>query len=159
MVSPIRKRIKVKIISEYKELEGQTFNTVQECTDAEAKIEERRAEIASNEKLSVTKRKKELAKAISNADAAVQKAYQDYETAKATVRKILEESNEQMMNIINPAKEAITNAEKLRMDAILAYTKEFGSYQSVYTGERAVEEFNRATRPAISFADIIKAFI
>ena len=151
----------MKIYSDYKELEGQVFNTVRECQLAEAKVETEKAQaVEQARKAEVSKKKKELASAIEQADEVVNKAYAKYEQAKQDVRKILEESNTQMENILTPAKAEVAKAEKLRADAIKEYTNAFGAYQSVYTGERAEQELERFNRQFNStFADILKAFI
>ena len=160
-VSPIRKRINLKIYSDYKELEGKVFTTVRECQLAEAKIDaDKAAVVEQNKKAELSKRKKEAADAITKADEALNKAYANYESAKEKVRNILEESNKQMEAILTPAKEAVNAAEKLRASAIQKYTSEFGVYQSVYTGERAQQELDRFNKQFNNaFSNIVKAFI
>ena len=151
----------MKIFSDYKELEGQVFTTVRECQLAEAKVDAEKAKTVEQEqKAQISKRKKELADLITQADNAVAQAYANYEVAKDKVKAILEESNKQMEEILTPAKEAVSTAEKLRVDAIQKYTSEFGSYQSVYTGDRAKQELERFNRQFNStFSDIVKAFL
>ena len=148
----------MKIYSDYQELEGRVFSTVKECRAAEAEVEAAREVLAT--KADTSKKKKALADAIAQADAAVTEAYADYETAKEQVRKILEETNNQMENILTPAKAKVKEAEQRRVDAIKAYTDNYGCYQSVYTGERAEKELERFSRQFNStFADIVNAFL
>ena len=59
MVSLTRKRnLFMKIVSEYKELEGRVFNTVGECAEAEGLIEVQRAELAEKKKKNFLKKKR-----------------------------------------------------------------------------------------------------
>ena len=51
----------MKIISDYKELAGRTFNTIRECAEEEAKIDAQRAETAEK---NLSKQRKEFADAI-----------------------------------------------------------------------------------------------
>lgn len=151
----------MKIYSDYKELEGTVFNTVKDCQIAEAKVDAEKAQaVEQARKAEATKKKKELANAVSKADDAVAKAYSEYEIAKQEVRKILEESNTRMEKILGPAKSAVTKAENVRFEAIKAYNREFGPYQSVYTGERAEKELQRFNQQFNStFNDLLKAFL
>lgn len=88
--------------------------------------------------------KKELAKEVEAAEAAVEEAYADYAEAQEKCKKILEESNDQMVALLNPAKAAIEEAERNRLAAVRKFNKEFGPFKTTYTGDRAVKEFYRA---------------
>lgn len=145
MVSLTRKRKIMKIFSDYKELEGQVFDTVEQCTEAEAKVEEQRKALAEQEK-DKSKLKKSLAKEVDVAEENVKQAYINYDKAKEEVRKILEESNKQMTDILKPAKQAIADAEAARTEAIVNYNKQCGPYQKIYTGDRAMEEYKRISK-------------
>ena len=70
-------------------------------------------------------------------------AYKNYEEAKESARKILEESNNKMIEILTPAKEAVEVAEKEKAEAIKKFNEECGVYQKVYTGEEAQAELER----------------
>ena len=147
----------MKIISDYKELEGKSFATIRECAEAEAQVDAVRAKNA--EKAS-SKQRKECADAIDLADKKVKDAYDNYEKVKKEVQKILEDSNEKMTQMINSATSAIKAAEKERRDAILNYTNKFGTYQKVYTGNRAIEECQRMEKQiASNWTDIVRTFL
>lgn len=135
----------MKIVSEYKELEGQVFDTVDQCAEAEVKVEEQRKALAEQER-DKSKLKKSLAKDVDVAEEKVKQAYLNYENAKEQVKKILEESNKQMNDILKPAKQAIADAEAARTEAIVNYNKQCGPYQKIYTGDRAMEEYKRITK-------------
>lgn len=147
----------MKIVSEYKELEGQTFNTIRECADAEAAVAAKRVEA---QKAEVSKKKRELAKIIDEAEVEVIEAYKKYEDTKKEVQKLLEESNEQMTKLIKDASDSVKTAEQKRRDAILNYTSTFGPYQRVYSGDRAIKEYERVEKQfSNTLSDIINAFI
>lgn len=149
----------MKILSDYKELAGQVFDSIEACTAAEREID--RAKLAAKVKdAEITARKKQLAKDIETADKRVKDAYDARIKTKEEVQKILEESNKKMMAMLDDANVKVREAEKARRDAILAYNNEFGTYQAVYTGERAQKEFDRLTKQFDStFTDMIRRFI
>ena len=149
----------MKILSEYKELAGQVFDSIEACAAAEREVD--RAKHLEHEKNSaIAARKKQLAKDVETADKNVKDAYDARIKTKEEVQKILEESNKKMMTMLDEANVKVREAEKARRDAILAYNKEFGTYQAVYTGERAQTEFDRLTKQFDStFTDMIRRFI
>ncbi len=104
----------------------------------EARLEE--------QKKKETNRKKTLATAIEVADAELEKAYKEFEAAKESCKKILDESNAKMVEILKPATELVKNAERARLDAVKAFNKEFGVFKTSYTGERAQKEFERSSK-------------
>lgn len=133
----------MKIVSEYKELEGRVFNTVGECAEAEGLIEVQRAELAEKKKKNESSLRKHYSSEIDKADKDLKEAYDNYDKAKEEVRKILEKSNEEMVNILTPAEDKVREAQKAKQDAILKYNEHCGPYQAVYTGDRARQEYNR----------------
>lgn len=140
----------MKFMSDFKELEGKIFNSINECKDAESKVLKDREVLAEKER-DKSKLKKKLSSEIDKAEENLQKAYKDYENAKEAAKVILEESNKQMLDLINPAKEAVANAEKAKADAIKNFNKECGPYQKVYTGEQAQAEFDRFNKQFNNF--------
>ena len=151
----------MKIISELKELEGQTFANVLACAAAEESVmKSRRDAEKAKEKLNASKRKKELADKVDIADADIENAYNEYEKTKDEVRKILEESNEKMCKMLEDATNKIKVAESAKRDAIMNYTKEFGTFQKVYNGDKATKEFKRIEKQlSNSFDNIIDTFL
>ena len=87
--------------------------------------------------------KKELSQKIDAAELAVDAAYKNYDAVRQEAAKLMEESNQQILNMLNKAKEQITRAEKERTDAIVAFNQQFGTYRANYTGERAKRESER----------------
>jgi hypothetical protein len=132
----------MKFMSDFKELNGKIFNSINECKDAESKILKEREAFAEKEK-DKSKLKKKLSGEVDKAEEALMKAYANYEAAKERAREIIEESNKQMLDIINPAKKAVEDAELARTQAIKNFNKECGPYQKIYTGESAQAELDR----------------
>ena len=132
----------------YSDILDKVFSTEKECIEAENEYKEKQAKLEEEKKSKVSlvsKEKKELADAVAKAEAKVSEAYENYEIAKAKVREILEKSNEDALAILNPAKQAIKDAQKERYTAISEFNKKFCVYTAQYTGNRAYEEFRRAT--------------
>jgi hypothetical protein len=149
----------MKILSEYKELAGQVFDSIEACAAAERAVDKARND-AKEQNAKVSARKRELATAIEVAEKSVKDAYDSRIKVKEEVQKILEESNKKMMAMLDDANVKVRDAEKARRDAILAYNNEFGTYQAVYTGERAQREFDRLAKQFDStFTDMIRRFI
>lgn len=132
----------MKFMSDFKELEGKIYNSINECKDAESAILKQREEVSVKEK-EKSKLKKKLSAEVDKAEEDLKVAYAEYEAAKEAAKKILEESNKQMLDIINPAKEKVANAEKAKTDAIKKFNAECGAYQKVYTGAEAQAELER----------------
>lgn len=148
----------MKFVSDFKELDGKLFNSINECKDAEAAILKQREELAQKEK-DRSKQKKKLANEIDKAEEALKTAYKNYEEAKATAIKILDESNKQVLDLLTPAEEAVKKAEEAKAEAIKRFNKECGVYQKVYTGTEAEEEFERFTQVFNSlFNDIVRSW-
>lgn len=132
-------------MSDFKELNGKVFNSINECKDAENAVLKDREALAEKER-DKSKLKKKLSGEVDKAEENLKKAYADYESAKAEAQKILEESNKQMLDILNPAKKAVEEAEKAKTQAIKNFNRECGPYQKIYTGEAAQAEFDRFTK-------------
>lgn len=132
----------MKFMSDFKELNGKVFNSINECKDAESKVLKEREALAEKER-DKSKLKKKLSGEVDKAEEALKQAYADYEAAKEQARKILEESNQQMLDILNPAKKAVEDAELAKTQAIKNFNKECGPYQKIYTGEAAQAELDR----------------
>ena len=145
----------MKFMSDFKELEGKIFNSINECKDAESVILKEREALAEKEK-DKSKLKKRLSGEIEKAETALQEAYTKYDEAKEAARVILEESNKQIMDILTPAKEQVNKAEKAKAEAIKNFNKECGPYQKVYTGEQAQIELDRFNK---QFNNIFNNFI
>lgn len=122
----------------YSEKLNKLFDTEADLRDAEKALQA--------EKVKKELGKKELAKSIEDAEANLDKAYQEYDEAKNTAAKILDESNKQVIKILNDAKAKVAEAEKARTDAIVKFNQNFGTYRANYSGERAVRESNRVNK-------------
>jgi hypothetical protein len=90
--------------------------------------------------------KKELSAKIEEAEAALDAAHKNYEVVREEATKLMDESNKQIISMMNNAKTKITEAEKARTDAIVAFNQRFGTYRANYTGERAKRESDRINK-------------
>ena len=90
--------------------------------------------------------KKELSVRIEVAEEALDAAHKNYEAVREQAAKLMDESNKQIVKMMNDAKAQITSAEKARTDAIVAFNQQFGTYRANYTGERAKRESERVNK-------------
>ena len=122
--------------------------------DTEEKLlaEEEKARQAAEEK-KVTKAK--LAKAVDDADKALDNAYECLEEAKKKVAELQKEYDEKVDAIMNPARDLIKECTKARADAIKAFNDKFGVYTTTYTGNKALNEMVKMEK---IFDNIFKRF-
>lgn len=127
----------------YSEKLDEIFESEKELNDAESAILKKEAE--EEKQLSLTKKeKKELAKAVDEAEEKLNEAYSNYDVAREEASKIMAEAKEKCKEILEPAKTAIKEAERAKWDAIVAFNGKFGRYMKVYTGDEALREFKKA---------------
>ena len=131
----------------FSELLNKPFDTEKECLDAEAKYQQ--------SKDAVSKRKKELSKAIEDADNKITEANKAYDIAREKAKDILEKTNKEITELLDKAEKAVTDAEQEKLDAVKAFTKEFGTYKVNLTGEKSVDAFNRSLN---RFNNFFKSF-
>lgn len=113
----------------------------------ESEKELKAAEKAYNDKnLQKENTKKELSNKIEAAEAALDAAHKNYEVVRVEAAKLMDESNKQIVKMMNEAKDRITAAEKARTDAIVAFNQQFGTYRANYTGDRAKRESERINK-------------
>lgn len=122
----------------YSEKLNKLFDSEKELKAAEKSFEDKNLQKENT--------KKELSQKIESAEAAVDAAYKNYEETRQLAAKIMDDSNKQIINIMNAAKKEVTEAEKARTDAIVAFNQQFGTYRANYTGERAQRESDRINR-------------
>ena len=130
----------------YSEILKKFYDSTEDCLQAEKEFNEKKTALEEEKKakaLAVSKEKKELASAVEEAENKLEKAYQEYEIAKEEAKKILEESNQKVLDIINPAKENVKVAQKERYNAISEFNKKFGLYTTTYSGDKAFNELKR----------------
>ena len=127
---------------------------LKEFFDTEEKLlaEEEKARQAAEEK-KVTKAK--LAKAVDDADKALDNAYECLEEAKKKVAQLQKEYDEKVDAIMNPARDLIIECTKARADAIKAFNDKFGVYTTTYTGNKALNEMVKMEK---IFDNIFKRF-
>ena len=88
--------------------------------------------------------RKQLAAEVETADEKVKEAYVNYEAAKVKVQELSQKYLAEVNNILEPAKKAVKDAEKVRYEAIRRFNDSYGAYQVTYTGARAADEMMKA---------------
>lgn len=89
-------------------------------------------------------RRKELADYVERSERDLDEANKQYSLAQDKAAEILEDANEKASEILRKARAGVKAAERIRRDAILAFNKEFGTYTATYSGQKAIDEFNRS---------------
>lgn len=149
----------MRIISD---ITGLEYSSIEECEKAEKEYktkQELKAKEEAEKTANISKRKKELAKEIDDASAKLEEANKLYEVAKSKAAEILEKSNKEVKDILDTASKEVKEAEKKKFEAILKFNKEFGTYTTTYTGEKAAEEYYRSIKRFDDiFKDIWKSF-
>lgn len=92
----------------------------------------------------ISKQKKLFAKEVERAEQTLEEAYANYALAQEQCKKIIEDSNNEMVALLEPAREAVEKAERDRLTAIKRFNKEFGPFKTTYSGDRALKEFYQA---------------
>lgn len=140
----------------FSELLNKNFDTIEECQKAEEAENTRLAEVEKQE-TALANEKKQYADAIEEADKTLGIAYDNYATAKKKIQELREEYRKQVEDlrkkleddcreVLKPAQEEVEKAEADKLAAIQKFNQKYGSYRKVYTGSRAVEEYNRMQR-------------
>jgi len=111
------------------------FETEEECLSAEEQ-----ARVAAEEK-KVTKAK--LAKAVEDADKALDKAYENLKLAEEQVAKLQKEYDDKVDAIMTPAHDEIKACAKARAEAIKDFNDNFGAYTTTYSGNKAIQELDK----------------
>lgn len=129
--------------------DGKNYETVEDCVKADKAFDEAEAakeRALAEKKNAISLRKKEQADLIQKAEDAVNTASAELEKVKEEARKIVEEAQEKAKALIKDASTKYREASEARYNAIRDFNKEFGTYTTTYTGQKALEEHNRAVR-------------
>ena len=130
----------------YSEKLNKLFDTPEELQAAETPKKKKKAvtEPVVTEESATVPSRKELASAVESADEKVKQAYADYETAKAKVEELSKKYLEEINAILDPAQEAVKEAERLRYEAVRNFNDNYGAYKVTVTGSRAAEDMIKA---------------
>ena len=123
------------------------FDTPEDLQEAESKKKSKKKasveDNATNDKVTTPSRK-ELAAEVEAADQKVQEAYSNYEAAKEKASELSKKYLEELNAILEPAKQAVKDAETARYTAISKFNDSYGAYQVTYTGARAANDMFKA---------------
>jgi predicted nucleic acid-binding Zn-ribbon protein len=111
----------MKIISDYKELRDQTFDTVEACQEAEAAIDAKKAKEAEAQKPYET--------AITEARDNLVRARNALRDAEGEADAIMKEAQAKAKEKLCPARKNVREAEMAVMKAIEEYNKNVGPYR------------------------------
>ena len=111
------------------------FDTAEKCMAAEEE-----ARVAAEEK-KVTKAK--LAKAVEDADKALDLAYEELGKAKAQAEELQKEYTEKVHSVMAPARDKIKECATARAAAIKEFNDNFGVYTTTYSGNKALNELSK----------------
>lgn len=127
----------------------------QEAERKQKILQEKQAKEAAELEIS----KKQYAAAVELADQQVSEAYKNLEIAKQDAKALSEEFMKKLSEIMEPAKQAVKEAETVRLQAIREFTSKFGVYKANYNGERAAEEYMRARSRFDDFFTLFDRFL
>lgn len=143
----------------YSELTKEFYESVPECEKAEKAYEKEQKKLAEEKEIAEankSKEKKELAKAIEEADKKLVEANELYEVAKKQAAELIEKSNKEVSEILDKAEKTVTEAEVTKFNAIKAFNDKFGAYVTTISDEKAANEFNRSVE---RFNNTLKSFL
>lgn len=129
--------------------DGKQYSTVEECVKADEefdKQQEQKALAETEKKNALSKKKKEMANAIQAAEDEVALSLTAYDKAKEEANKLVSEAKEKAKEVLKEAEKKYEEAIGKRYEAIKDFNEEFGAYTTVYTGNKALEEYNKAVR-------------
>lgn len=125
----------------YSDLTKKPYDTEKECLAAEAEYKKEQAAKEAKQS-SISKEKRELSKAIEDANDKLKEANKLYEVAQSKAKDLLEKSNKEIKEILDNASKVVKEAQERKLNALIAFNKKFGTYTTTITGEEAAEEFN-----------------
>lgn len=126
--------------------DGKEYNSVEECRKADEafeKAKKKAEEEAAEKKALISKQKKEKADSIKAAESDVEIARTEYNRAQAKARDMVAEAKEEAKKLVEEAGKVYRDALDKRYQAIVDFSKEFGTYTTTYTGKEALDEYNR----------------
>lgn len=129
----------------FSEKTNKSYDTEKECINAEKQfdLEQKEKEKKVSE---VSKRKKELANRIEEAEKKISEANKLYDIAKETATSIINEANKKAKELLTNAQEELKKAGAEKFNAVREFNKEFGTYTTTITGEKAAEDFEKIIR-------------
>lgn len=100
--------------------------------DEEEKHREEEKKVVEEREKQRAETKKQLVKRIEAAETELSNSYDRLEETKKECKKILEESNAKMKTMLDKAQNDVKQANKVRLDAIADYNKQYGTYTVYY---------------------------
>ena len=82
---------------------------------------------------------------------AVISPYDELDVANQRVKTLSKEYLKQVDSILEPAKKKVKDAQQKKYEAIKAFNEKFGPFRTIYTGQKAIDEFSRINKLADDF--------
>lgn len=132
----------MKIIgNDGKEYTGETLEeAIAKAQEADKQLKEKEEQVkVEQEKQAklVSKEKKELSEKIEETESLLNIAYKDYEDVLSEVRRLNDEHNGKIQQMLGDAEEKLANAKTAHYQAVRDFTRKYGVYRKIYTGEEA----------------------
>lgn len=132
----------MKIIgNDGKEYTGETLEeAIAKAKEADEQLkakEEQEKEELEKQSKAISKEKKELSKNIEDTEVLLNNAYKDYEEVLANVRNLNAEHEQKVKDMLGEAEKKVANAKTAHYQAVRDFTRKYGAYRKVYTGEEA----------------------
>lgn len=115
----------MKIISEYKELEGIIYDTPEACREAEAAVDAKKVQEAEQKRVA----NKQYYDAVAEARQKLVRARNALKDAEGEARAIHEEANKKICALLCPARKGVHDAELNLAKAIATFNKQVGPYR------------------------------
>ena len=113
--------------------------------DTSAELEEKEA-LYVKEQTTKAATKSKLAKEVSEAQEALDAAYDAFELAKKEVAELQKEYDKKVDEILDPVVENVRKCNERKAKAIKQFNDAYGPYTTTYTGDRALKEWAKTTR-------------
>lgn len=125
----------------HSEITNQNYKTPEELAEAERDAEKAASKKTATKSVSPSnKRRAELAKAVEEADTALAEAKAALKKAEEQVETLSKDYLEKTRQILTPAQQGVTEAERAKCKAIQAFNNEFGAYVKTITDAEAVRD-------------------
>jgi len=129
----------------YSDLTKKIYESEKELCEAEDRMKadeaekEKKAAIVSNEK-------KQLAKAVEDAEKELDEAYKELDAAREQARLLQKETIKKMEDLVHPVEEKVKSLQAKKFDAVHAFNVKYGPFTTTITGAKAAEEMTRVWR-------------
>lgn len=130
----------------YSEVLNNYYNTEKECVEAEKeyrKKAEKEKMLKEEKEKNLQREKKEAAKKVEDAEAALSEAYDRFKLEKQNAEELLAKAKAAYSETLEKAAADVKEKERKKLEAVKEFNDHFGVYSKIYTGEKASKEVAR----------------